>query len=69
MENLENASKGHMFHVLNLQTFQWHAWRMNDIPEVEDFAHYFDHSKGILWVFGGYQGGQKTNLFFKIDIY
>ena len=42
---------------------------MNDIPEVEDFAHYFDHGTGILWVFGGYQNGQKTNIFFKIDVF
>ena len=41
---------------------------MNDIPEVDDFAHFFDQRSGTLWVFGGYMNGQKCNLFFKIDV-
>ena len=57
-----------MFHVLNLTTFQWHNWRMNDIPEVEDFAHYFDQASSRLWVFGGYQNGQKSNIFFQVHV-
>ena len=41
---------------------------MNDIPEVDDFAHFFDQRTGLLWVFGGYLNGQKCNLFFMIDV-
>lgn len=57
-----------MFNVLNLQLMQWSNWRENDIPEVDDFAHYFDKETGMLYCFGGYLNGVKSNILFKIDV-
>ena len=57
-----------LFNILSLQTFQWSQWRMDEyVPELDDFAHYFDKKRGLMWVFGGYYKGQKCNIFLKID--
>lgn len=47
---------------------QWSSWRENDIPEVDDFAHFFDTPSGTLYCFGGYLNGIKSNILFSIDI-
>ena len=47
---------------------QWSIWRENDIPEVDDFAYYFCQQTGVLYCFGGYLNGVKSNILFKIDI-
>ena len=66
--DLRDLNKPHMFNVLNLTLMQWSVWRENDIPEVDDFAHVFDQAAGVLYCFGGYNFGVKSNMLFKIDI-
>ena len=53
---------------MSLQTYQWSAWRIDEVPDIDDFAHHFDHESGNLWIFGGYYNGKKSNVLLKIDV-
>ena len=57
-----------MFNVLNLQSWQWSAWRYDEVPDMDDFAYFFDQMVGMLFTFGGYVNGQKSNALYKIDV-
>ena len=55
------AKKPLMFHVLNLETRAWSDWRKADFPKYDDFASYFNTRLGLLYVFGGFKNGNKSN--------
>ena len=57
-----------MFYVYNLQSCTWAEWRDTSIPLVDDFAYAFDSRNAILWVFGGFLDGVKSNLLMSIDL-
>ena len=38
------------------------------VPQVDDFAHFFDPESNNLYIFGGYLNGYKSNILFKIDV-
>ena len=57
-----------MFHVLNLQTLSWSDWRKAHFPKYDDFASHFIHRIGVLYVFGGFKNGSKSNELMAIDV-
>ena len=57
-----------LFYVLNLQTFVWTCWRADDVPQIDDFAFCFDKDAGVLYMFGGYLNGTKSNLLVSIAV-
>ena len=57
-----------MFHVLNLQTYNWSDWRKKDFPSYDDFGSHFSNRFGHLYIFGGFKDGFKCNELFYVDL-
>lgn len=64
----QNKTLPILFYVFNLFSSQWSHWRVEDVPQVEDFAYYFCKEKCLLWIFGGYMNGIKSNIFFNVHV-
>ena len=63
------GGKSILFIALSLQNLQWFPVRTDEkVPQVDDFAHFFDSEQNNLYIFGGYLNGYKSNLLFKIDV-
>ena len=60
------SGQKNLFYVLSLLTMMWSTWRADEVPQLEDFAHCFDSTNGVLWMFGGYLKGNKSNMLIKI---
>ena len=64
----QEPKKPLMFHVLNLQSLTWSDWRKKDFPTYDDFASHFVFKLGILYIFGGFRNGRKSNELLSIDV-
>ena len=65
---VDDPPKPLMFHVLNLASLTWSEWRKARFPKYDDFASYFYQKTGVMYVFGGFRNGSRSNELMGIDV-
>jgi hypothetical protein len=63
--NLEDQNAS--LHMLDLKTMTWKS-RDSGMKSRDDFAYYFNPSEEVLYVFGGFLSGYKSNDLWKYDV-